>query len=348
MNKLRVLSLGGGTFLVVISAWATLRYAGVAAFAWAAVLGFLVAGLPTGLAYAKLWARRGRRRLRHVRADAPIRDVSYVSESPVEEPESELAAIADAVRDADDLDAVRREQFEDGVGLVVTHAGFHSSFVRLAPTGNLAVTGASKRTRRLVEVIEATRPYAFARSANNPLRRPDPVRGAPRVFLGVLLIGIVFMGAGFVANGAYPDDAYTTGEKAVLVSIDARADVDPGTSSIDASLAKADFVVGALEEEAVEVHWEPNGTSTERVDEHGREALRMSEDVQALLRAPGTGSLSEAQATRAERIESALHEAEAAVAAAITTRLADGNVSGETDELRATRDELRAASEEPV
>lgn len=348
MNKLRVLSVGGGAFLVAASVWASFRYAGSASFGWPVVLGVLVAGLPIGLAYGKLWARRGWRRLRHVRADDPPRDVSYVSESRVEDPESELAAIADAVRDADGLDAARRKQFDDGDGLVVTHAGFHSSFVRLTSTGRLVVTGASRRTRRLVEAIEATRPRSLTRSANNPLRRSDPVRGAPRVFLGVLLVGLVLVGVGGVADGAYPDDAYTAGEKAVLVSIDARADVDPGTSSTDASLAKAAFVVGAIEEEAVEVRWESNGTSAEVVDEHGRSSLRMSEDVRALVSAVRSGSPSAAQASRADRIEADLHRAEAAVAAAITARLEAENLSGETAGLRATRDELRAASEDPV
>ena len=76
MNKLRGLSLGGGALLVVASAWAALRYPGPAAFVPAALLGVLVAGLPTALAYGKLWARRGRRRLSRARADAPLPDAS--------------------------------------------------------------------------------------------------------------------------------------------------------------------------------------------------------------------------------------------------------------------------------
>lgn len=347
MNKLRGLSLGGGTFLVVASAWAAIRYPGWRPFEVAALVGLVVAGLPTALAYVKLWTRRIWRQLRHARGHAST-DVSFVSESPVEVPRGEFEAIADAVRGADGFDAVRREQFDDGEGLVVTHAGFHSSFVRLTRRGHLAVTGASKRTRRLVDLIEDTRGRSLTDRTNNPLRRPDPIRGAPRVFLAVFLVAFLVFGIGVISNGAYPAEAYTHGEKTVLVSIDARADADPGTSPTDATLDKAAFLVGALEEEAVEVSWESNGTSAEVVNEHGRDALRMSEDVRALLSEARTGSLSEAQSTRADRIESDLHEAEAAVAEAITTRLQDENVSGETVELRATRDELRVASEEPV
>ena len=347
MNKLRGLSLGGGTLLVAASAWAALRYPGWTPFAVAALVGLAVAGLPTTLAYAKLWVRRAWRQLRHTRGRTSS-DSSFVSESPVEDAGRELGAIADAVRDADGFDAVRREEFDDGEGLVVTHASFHSSFVRLTRRGHLAVTGASNRTRRLVDLIEATRERSLTDRANNPLRRPDPIRGAPRVFLAVFLVAALAVGVGVISGGAYPSEAYTHGEQTVLVTIDARADVHPGISETDASLSKAAFIVGALEEEAVEIHWESNGTSTERVNEHGRDSLRMSADVRALLSEVRAGSPSEAQATRADRIEADLHEAEAAVAEAITARLEADDLYGETAELRATRDELRAASEEPV
>lgn len=346
MNKLRVLSLGGGTLVVVASAWAALRYAGSAPFARAALLGLLVAGLPTGLAHGKLVARRGWRRLSRARADAPPGDATMVSGSAVEDPDSELAAIADAVRTADGFEAVRREPFDDGEGLVVTHAGFHSSFVRLTPGGRLAVTGASKRTRRLAAVIEAARPYALTDRTNNPLRRPDPVRGAPRVFLGVLLVAVLLVGAGTIADGAYPGDTYTAGEKAVLVSIDAKADVDPGTSATNATLAKAEFVVLALEEEAVEMRWESN--SSRLLAEHGRQSLRMSEDARALLADARADSPTARQAARAERIEADLHAAEAAAARALTNRLESGSLESGTAEVRAARDALRAAAERPV
>jgi len=348
MNKLRGLSLGGATLLVVASAWAFLRYPGWAPFAATTLLAVAVAGLPRAIAHAKLWARRGWRRLSSVRADDSRRGASFVSDSPVEDPARELEAIADAVREFEGFDGVRREEFDDGEGLVVTHAGFHSSFVRPTRRGHVAVNGASDRTRRLVEVIESARPYSLTDRTNNPLRRPDRVRGAPRVFLAVLLFALLVVGAGAVANGAYPAGPYTTGEKAVLVSIDAGADVSPKVSGTDAALSKAAFVVGAIEEEAVEVEWESNRTTYSAVAEHGRQSLRMSEDARALLAEARAGDPTGDQAARADRIEADLHEAEASVAAALTARMEDGDLEGRTADLRATRDALRDAAERPA
>lgn len=346
MNKLRILSLGGGGFLVVASAWATLRYAGWTPFAWAALLGLVVAVVPSVMARAKLWARRGWRGLGRVRSDSPLRDATFVSESPVDDPSVELDAIADSVRDADGFDAVRHEQFDNGDGLVVTHAGFHSSFVRLTRGGRLAVSGASRRTRNLVDVIEATRPLSLSDRANNPLRRPDPVRGAPRVFLSIFLVGLLLVGVGGIANGAYPAQAYTSGEKTILVSIDARADFVPGVTATDATLSKADFVVGALEEESVEVQWESN--STTRLVEHGRQSLQMSTDVRGLLADARAGSLTDEQAARADHIERDLHAAEADTAEALTKRVEEGGLIGEKTELVSVRDDLRSAADQPV
>jgi hypothetical protein len=346
MNKLRVFSLVGGGLLVLASLWAALRYDGVAPYVEAALLGVVVVVLPMVLAYAKLLARRGRRFLNRARTDAPLRDATFVSESPVEDPDSELAAIADSVRESDGFDGVRREEFDDGAGLVVTHAGFHSSFVRLTRGGYLSVTGASRRTQRLVDLIESVRPLSLSARANNPLRRPDPVRGAPRVFLAVLLAGLLLFGVGTIANGAYTSEAYTTGEKVVFVSIDARADADPAISTTDATLSKADFVVSSLEEETVEVYWETNSTGL--MAEHGRQSLRMSEDARSLLVEARGGSLSDAQAARADRIERDLHEAELSVAQALTDRLESGGLEGDTSELRSARDTLRAAADRPA
>lgn len=342
MNKLRGLSLGGGGFLVIASVWATLRYGGWTPFARAVLLALVVVVVPSVLARAKLWARRGWRGLDRVRADSPLRDATFVSESLLEDPGAELEAIADSVRAADGFDAVRHEQFDTGDGLVVTHAGFHSSFVRLTRGGRLAVSGASRRTRRLVDVIESTRPLSLSDRANNPLRRPDPVRGAPRVFLSVFLIGMLLFGVGTIANGAYPSEAYTAGEKTILVSIDAQADIDPGTTATDATLSKADFLIGALEEEAVEVQWESNSTAF--ILEHGRQSLRMSDDIRGLLAEARDGSLTDEQAARADRIERDLHAAEVATAEALTERLEDGGLEGDTSEIRVTRNALQDAA----
>jgi hypothetical protein len=346
MNKLRGLSLGGGALLLLASVWAALRYPGWRPFATAALLALAVAVLPSGLAYGKLVAHRGWRLLRGLRSDGPLRDASYVSEAPVDDPGAELSAIADSVRDADGFDGVRREEFDDGEGLVVTHAGFHSSFVRLTRRGHLIVTGASQRTRRLVDLIESGRPHSLTDRTNNPSRRPDRVRGAPRVFLAVFLVALLVLGAGAIANGAYPTEVYTSGEKAVFVAIDARADLVPGVSPVDASLSKAAFVVSSLEEEAVEVRWESNSTAL--IAEHGRQSVRMSEDARGFLTEARAGSLTDEQAARADRIETRLHEAEAEAATALTRRIRQGTAGEGRAELVATRDALRAAAERPV
>ena len=346
MNKLRGLSLGGGALLLLASVWAALRYPGWRPFGTAALLALAVMGLPTGLAYAKLGTRRGWRVYRNVRADGALRDATYVSEDPVEDPGSELSAIADSVRDADGFDGVSREEFDDGEGLVVTHGGFHSSFVRLTRRGHLTVTGASQRTRRLVDLIEAARPHSLTDRTNNPLRRPDRVRGAPRVFLSVFLVALLLVGVGAISNGAYPAEVYTSGEKVVFVGIDARADLVPGVSPADASLSKAAFVVASLEEEAVEIRWEVN--STARIAEHGRQALRMSEDTRGFLTEARAGSPTAEQAARADRIEADLHDAEAEVVTALNRRIAQGTAGEGRAELVAVRDALRDAAERPV
>ena len=346
MNKLRGLSIGGPVLLLVASAWSLLRYPGWRPSATAALLAVVVAGLPPVLAHGKLYARRGWRQLNSLRSDGSRTDASFVSESPVDDPEHELAAIADSVRGAEGFDDVRREAFDDGEGLVVTYGGFHSSFVRLTRHGYLTVTGASRRTRRLVDLIESARPHTLTDRTNNPLRRPDPIRGAPRVFLSVFLVALLLFGAGAIVNGAYPNDAYTSGEKAVLVSIDASADVNPGVSTTDASLSKAAFVVGALEEETVEVRWELD--SAIAIAGHGRQMLRMSEDARAMLSEARSGSLSAEQAARADRIERDLHEAETAGAIALNSRIERGTLEGDTDELVAVRDALRAAADRPA
>jgi hypothetical protein len=346
MNKLRGLSLGGGVLLVVASVWALLRYPGWVPFTTAGLVAVVVMVLPGAIAYGKLWLRRGWRLLGEIRSDGPLGNTSFVSQSPVEDPETELRAIAETVQNAEAFDAVRREEFDDRDGLVVTHAGFHSSFVRLTQRGRLAVTGASGRTEQLVDLIEAARPHSLDDQTNNPLRQPDRVRGAPRVFLGVLLVALLVVGAGAIANGAYPSGVYTSGEKAVFVGVDARADVHPGVSLDDATLSKASLVVSSIEEEAVEVRWEVN--STDRIAEHGQQSLRMSQDVRRLLAEARAGPLTDEQAARADRIETALHEAEAKTATALTRRVGQEGVDEGQAEVVAARDALQEAADRPV
>jgi len=88
------------------------------------------------------------------------------------------------------------------------------------------------------------------------------------------------------------------------------------------------------------VTWVQN--DSERVTEHGRQALRVSRDAAALLAAARNDSLTPAQAERATRLERRLLDARTAVAAAMTERVENGSVN-ETADMRLVVERLRAA-----
>lgn len=344
VNKLRALSWTGGVFLLVLSVWAAVRYSGGPGepwpFLWGIVAGLLVIVLPASLARAKLWTRKANDARHSRRSSSVERGSVFVSESDVHDPAASLATIADAVHETDRYDQVRREKFSEGEGLSITHAGFHSLFVRATGSGRLVVTGASRRTRSLALFIERTCGISFTNAASNPFHKPRPVQGGSRVFLGLLLIVVVLVGIGGAAGAAYPSSAYNPAEKTVLVSIDLRADVDPGMSETEAKLTKAAFLVDVLSEEAVEIRWVQN--SSVRIRTHGRQALLISEDIRRLLTDVRRSSPTPEQVARADHIKAALHDAEQAVARAIRDRLANGTVRGNTEELARIRDALHA------
>jgi hypothetical protein len=345
VNKLRVLMGLASLFLLATSAWMTLRYDVPGVLTTSAISVVVIVGLPVVLAYAKIGGRRTWRSIRNrVGEGLPDRETTLVSDSPVEDPTSVLTAIADAVRDADEFDGVRRESFEDDDdGLMVTHAGFHGSFVRITDGDHLAITGSSKRTRSLASLVESIRPLSLTDRANNPFHGPIPVRGAPRVFLGLFLIAIVVIASGSMANAAYPSNSYTAAEKAILVGFDARADFDGGVSPTDARLDKADFIADSVGEEAVEVNW-TRANNTWQVEKHARQSLAMSADARALLESVRNSDPTPEQAARADRIEAEVREGEAAVADEITRRIEKGEIE-RTDALAASLERLRADAE---
>jgi len=340
-NKLRGLSVGAGLFLVATGVWMTVRYDVPGVLATAGVSAAVILGLPVVLAYAKIGGRRTWRSLRDRLTDGvPERERTLVSETPVENPTALLASIADAVRDAEEFDDVRRESFEDDDGLMVTHAGFHGSFVRITDGDHLAVTGSSKRTRALARLIESVRPLSLSDRPNNPFHEPVPVRGAPRVFLGLFMIAVVVLATGSMVGAAYPAGPYTTGEKAAFVGMDARADFDGGVSPTDARLDKAEFTASSVGEEAIEVNWTEDN-QTGRVVTHGRQALAMSADTRELLATVRASNPTPEQTARADRIKADLRAAEMEVAAEITRRIEDGDIE-RTEALSAVLEDLRA------
>jgi len=320
-NKLRGLSVGGGAFLVGAAAWTAASYGATAdraTLVGVALLGVGVAAAPRALAAAKLWSYRLRRAREAGGADEPARDATYVSAEPIRDRDDALDAVAAVVRDSDEYDGVRDEQFPEGVGLTVTHVGFHNSFVRLTDADRLVVSGASEKTRSLARAAGDALGVSLEPASTNPFRGPEPVRGAPRVFLGVLLAGLVVVGALGVVGAAYPSDAYNPAEKAILVSVDARADFDPGFSDADARLDKAAFLADVLDEEAVEIRWADGDRRS--VLAHGRQAIRIREDAQRLLEPVRDGAPNRARERRAAEIAADLREAERRVAAAIGDR----------------------------
>ena len=345
MNKLRTLSRSSGLSLFLLSVWAAIRYGSPLRF----VPGILVAGvvltLPSALAYGKLWVRRGRRHVARRRRDDD-RGTTFVSEHPDSDAESALSQVAEAVERDESYRNVRSKDFPEGEGLLVTHGGVHSSFIRRTEAGRLVVTGSSKKTGSLAHRVGDLRGVSMRERSNNPFFGPIPVRGGPRVLLSVVLVVALVLGVGSVASAAYPSKAYNTPEKTVLVSYDARADFVPGISRTDARLDKAAFMVRALREEAVEIRWEENGSRF--LVEDGRQALAISADVRTHLQEVRERSLGPDQTSRADRIETDLHAAERNVADAIAARLENRTTGQYAPELRILRDRLRRAATRPV
>ncbi|WP_101296996.1 hypothetical protein [Halegenticoccus soli] len=350
MNKLRAFVLGGSAFLLVSAAWASLTYGADGTTAGLYLRVLLVAALlpavPKALSHLKLWLRRIAQYRENRGGYSSERGSIFVSETPISDPEATLDALVDAVESAPGYDGVSRDAFSEGEGLTVTHTGFHNTFVRVAGDGRLVVTGASEKAHDLARLAERTCSVALARSRTHPFLKPDPVRGAPRAFLSLFLVVLLLFGVGGVTAAGYPGDTFNPSERVVLVSHDARADVDPGYTDTDAKFDKAAFLVAALDEEAVEIGWENNESAG--LEAHARQSLRLSETVRTLLSSARDDGLTAEQAERSARIERDLHGAERRVAEAITERLERGRVEGDRADLRDLRDRLLSASRRSV
>lgn len=341
VNKLRAFARLGGGFLTVLAAWAGWQYADGPAealsFVAVAALGLVVVRAPAAVTRAKHWLTLTEQHWAARRGKNERTTPAFVSE-PVGNPEAALAAIRDAVRNDDEYDDAKTDAFPEGDGLTVTHTEFHNSFVRVAESGRLVVTGASKRTRALAGLVERVCDVSVESRVTNPLSAPEKVQGAPRVFLGLVLAVVVVAGVVGVAGAAYPSGAYNPAEKAVLVTFDARGSL-PGVSTTETHLDKAAFLVTVLDEKAVEVRWSSN--DTDRVTTHARESLVVRREAASLLAEIRRSSPTPAQIRRAKRIERDLVAAERRVAASIDEAL-DGDLGESAErELARIRERLR-------
>lgn len=319
VNKLRLVSAGGGITLLLATAWATVHYGpsvGYASFLWPLVVAVAVLGLPQLLAHGKLWWHNARQWWETRGGFSFERGSLFLSAESVDERTTLVDDVVDAVQSVEEYDDVRRDEFPEGLGLTVTHAGFHNSFMRITRSGRVLVTGASERSRDLAKLLESRFGLTMERTRFNPFLEARPVKGAPRVFLGLFLVALLIVGTVGIGGAAYQTQAYNPAEKVVLVGLDARADA-PGIDDDQVRLQKAAFLVSVVEEEAVEIQWAQN--SSERVETHSRQAVLVSEDADRLLNETRErGDAAERQ--RAAELRADLREAEATVAMAIADR----------------------------
>lgn len=322
--KLRIYAGLVGGALVVTSLWVALAFDGrpgsSRTLAVAAVIGGLVVVTPVALAYGK----RGLERRRHAGLDQE----TYASSPLPVERRAFIATTVEALTASEAFEAVKERSFPEGPGLIVDHTAFHGTFVRLSGAGRIVVTGVrSRATRTLVEELESIWSTSFEQTAVNPFVGPIPVRGAPRVFLVLLLTTVAIVDLALVAGVAYPSPAYNHGEKAALLGYDAAVVVSPGTTQTDADIAKADFLVAVLREEATEIRWEAGLNGTEGVPEH--DADEISADIERLLERARASDPGPTQRSEIERIDSDFAGARRAVTDAVAavengTATADG------------------------
>jgi len=347
MNRLRALAFTSTGLLGAFVCWAFLAYDGLARplpYAVAAVIAVSIPAVPRGLARVKLTGLRLVRWWRGGTEFSDERGAIFWAAAPLERAEL-FDTVEGIVAESGAFDGTRIEEFPEGTGLVVTYAGFHSLSVRVTEAGYPVVTGASDRSRELVDLLREECSLSFERVESSPFLGPRPLRGAPRVFLAGALVAAATGGGVVVVDAAYPGGTYNTAEKATLVGMDARAAADPSVSETDLRLQKAGLLVNSIREEAVEIRWS-NG-SKEQVRSNGVEALRTDAEVRRLLRSARAGPLSDEQAARADHVEATLREMDRRVAAAIANRTAT-DVDDPDGELDALRRRLLNASQAPV
>lgn len=322
-NRLRGFAWLCGALVVVPTAWVVVRYetASVQTVSLALLAGVALPAVPWLVPRLRHAGRRGVARLRPAAKTDPRTggESLFQSTTPVAEREETLAAIVGPLQRDELFDEARIEEFPEGPGLTAVYTGFHNSFVRFTSGNHIVVSGDSRRTRRLREVVERSCGVDFERVRRNPHATVDPVRGGSRVVLGALLAVAVVVAGSVAVNAAYPQPTYNDAEKATFVAIDARAAVDPGFTQTDASLAKASLMVSSVREETAELAWRRDD-SAGVVVHHADQALAAAADVRRLLETVRSGSPTPAQRERADRIASRLVDAERRLAGTIAAR----------------------------
>ncbi|MFB6195681.1 MAG: hypothetical protein ABEI80_05890 [Haloplanus sp.] len=327
VRKLRVLSLACGVAVSVLAGWAMVNYRSPIRFAPYLVGGVLVASSPWLAAHGKLSARRLRYRYRRL-VGHPSTGTVFVSERSVADPTATL----DALRQSDTLaEAFSGVEYADPDAkreLRISHTSFHASYVRCTDDGQLVITGpASEKNREVATRVEEVCGIEMRGSNDNPLWEPLPVRGASRLVLAACVVVATVLCTMGVAGVAYPSGAYNPVEKSVLLSFDARGDVDPRLSETEAGLRKASFMVDILAEKRTEMRWELNDTRAIR--QHRREAKVICNQTRALLSRIRERTSDPGALARADRIEARLTRVERRVERTARKELAEArNATG--------------------
>jgi hypothetical protein len=341
MNKLRTTAVFGGTVLLVAAGWGALEYGsgvGLEPFAWLAILAVLVAIAPDTISVAKHIVYQYRREAKAADTRTGTKDRYFTSTETFRERDTVLGSVRDAVNDTDSYEGVALNEFPEGTGLSVTHAGFHNSFVRMDTTGRLVLAGASKRTEDLANDIAATLGTSFDQSWANPMRNRKPITGGLRIVLAIALLTTTCLGVGTVAATGYPSDAYNPLEKVALASYDARATVNPGMSETDAAIDKARFRVDMLQESSVEIGWTDNDSI--RLIQTGLATYSVAGDTRSSVSDLRGRSLTPAQRDRVVAIATDLREAETSSAKALSKRASDQENEIASKDMRKIADAL--------
>lgn len=337
-TRLDIFATVGGTALAALAIWAYTQYEtiGIGLLVRNLTVGVLVIALPRGVSRAKLTLRR----VWEHYADTEAGESNlFKSTERVSDVERALDAVAESFAGDDDR-SVTRKSFSEGPGLVITHEGFHNSFVRRLKSGHLVVTGDGDRTSALADRVERVAAISLVPTTPSRVASPNPLRGPTRVTVGLLVFVLLLAGITGIAGGAYPSDTYNPAEKVVLVSFDARTDFDPTMSSVDGRLGKSAFLVDVLREEAVEIRV-ANGS--DRIRDHAEQSLTVSCTADQWLTEVREESRTSTHRARIERIRTKLQSARDKVANAITERIDDESVA-ETERLRQIRAALTCES----
>ncbi|WP_231187971.1 hypothetical protein [Haladaptatus sp. DYF46] len=324
MNKLRTTAIFGGAVLLIAAAWGVLEYgstAGFEPFAWIALVAALVAIAPDAISLAKHTVYQFLRESKAADARAGTKDRYFRSTETFRGREEVLDSVRDAVNGTDSYEDVAANDFPEGTGLSVTHAGFHNSFVRVDAAGRLVLAGASKRTADLADDIATTLDTSFDQSWANPMRNRKPITGGFRILLAVALLTATGLGVGAVAAAGYPSNAYNPLEKVVLSSYDARETVTPGISETDAAIGKAGFRVDMLRESSVEIGW--NDGDPIRLIDTGLATYSVAGDTRSSIADLRGRSLTPTQRARIDGIATDLREAETSAATTLRKRAGD-------------------------